>query len=138
MPARVGNSRASGRPAYRRASNQAVAAQGFDNPMNLRELVASNGLRPGCPNWSKTHWFQSLRLCMSGCSTRFAKWSVTLSALCYLGAFCCVTLWRLFLLRAEGCSDDHFTWETKRTTRLFWKGLGLPHQFFEESNPLQR
>ena len=24
------------------------------------------------------------------------------------------------------------------TTRLFWKGLGLPHQFFENSNPLQR
>lgn len=24
-----------------------MAAQGFDNPMNLRELVASNGLRPG-------------------------------------------------------------------------------------------
>ena len=75
---------------------------------------------------------------MSGCSTRFAKWSVTLSVLFHLGAFCCVTLWRLFFLRAEGCSDDHFTWETKRTTRLFLKRIGPSSPVFRRIKPASK
>ena len=41
-------------------------------------------------------------------------------------------------LRAEGCSDDHFTWETKRTTRLFLKRIGPSSPVFRRIKPASK
>ena len=40
--------------------------------------------------------------------------------------------------RAEGCSDDHFTWETKRTTRLFLKRIGPSSPVFRRIKPASK